>query len=87
MAAEAADVVVMSYEVLRADVDWVSRRSWAYCVLDEGHIIRNPRSKLAQARAGASLACEILLSDPGCCGHARHKHGDALRDLTSCMHE
>ena len=42
----------MSYEVLRADVDWVSERPWAYCVLDEGHIIRNPKSKLAQVRAG-----------------------------------
>ncbi len=45
-----ADVVVMSYETLRADVDWAAARPWAYCVLDEGHIIRNPKSKLAQAR-------------------------------------
>jgi TATA-binding protein-associated factor len=40
----------MSYETLRADVDWAAARPWAYCVLDEGHIIRNPKSKLAQAR-------------------------------------
>ena len=49
------DVVVMSYETLRADVDWAAARPWAYCVLDEGHIIRNPKSKLAQARCAALL--------------------------------
>lgn len=46
--ARAADVVVMSYEVLRADADWVSAHPWAYCVLDEGQIIRNPKSKISQ---------------------------------------
>ena len=57
-AAEQADVVVMSYEALRADVAWVGARSWGYCVLDEGHVIRNPKSKLAQARG---LPCHVLL--------------------------
>ena len=52
-AAQQADVVVMSYEALRADVAWVGAQSWGYCVLDEGHVIRNPKSKLAQA-------CQLL---------------------------
>lgn len=63
--AAAADVVVMSYETLRSDVDWVASCPWLYCVLDEGHMIRNPKSKVAQvwsdkaSRHGASaeLAC------------------------------
>lgn len=38
----------MSYETLRADADWTSAHPWAYAVLDEGHIIRNPKSKIAQ---------------------------------------
>ena len=46
-----ADVVIMSYETLRSDADWVAGVHWNYCVLDEGHIIRNPRSKVAQVRA------------------------------------
>jgi TATA-binding protein-associated factor len=49
--ARSADVVVMSYETLRADADWTSAHPWAYCVLDEGHIIRNPKSKIAQVIA------------------------------------
>lgn len=45
------DVLVMSYETLRVDIDWVKAVSWNYCILDEGHIIRNPRSKTAQVLA------------------------------------
>jgi len=43
------NVVIMSYEALRADIDWVSARQWGYVVLDEGHIIRNPKSQISQA--------------------------------------
>jgi len=42
-------LVVMSYETLRADVEWVAGRPWHYCVLDEGHVIRNPKARVAQA--------------------------------------
>ena len=35
-------------QVLRSDVQWVAARSWDYCVLDEGHMIRSPKSKVAQ---------------------------------------
>eukprot|EP00887_Chlorella_sp_A99_P001519 scaffold8.g1519.t1 len=52
------DVLVMSYEHLRADADWVASIDWLYCVLDEGHAIRNPASK-ASART-ASDACLAL---------------------------
>ncbi len=43
------NVVIMSYDALRADIDWVARRQWGYAVLDEGHIIRNPKSQISQA--------------------------------------
>ncbi|KAL4458077.1 hypothetical protein ABPG75_012942 [Micractinium tetrahymenae] len=58
------DVLVMSYESLRADVDWVCSQAWAYCVLDEGHAIRNPASKVSQAAKRAGLAAQhrLLLS-------------------------
>jgi TATA-binding protein-associated factor len=42
------DVIAMSYETLRSDIDWVQSITWNYCILDEGHIIRNPRSKINQ---------------------------------------
>ena len=38
----------MSYESVRADIEWVAQQQWLYCVLDEGHVIRNPKAKLTQ---------------------------------------
>ena len=48
--AATADIVVMSYETVRADIEWIAQRQWLYCVLDEGHIIRNPKAKITQVR-------------------------------------
>lgn len=42
------NILVASYESVKADVDWLAQHSWLYCVLDEGHIIRNPKSKITQ---------------------------------------
>lgn len=45
-----ADIVIMSYETLRSDVAWAAAQPWLYAVLDEGHTVRNSKSKTAQAR-------------------------------------
>ncbi|SCU88020.1 LAFA_0E10220g1_1 [Lachancea sp. 'fantastica'] len=44
-----ADIVVTSYDVARNDIDIVTQYDYNYCVLDEGHIIKNAQSKLAKA--------------------------------------
>lgn len=46
-----ADVIAMSYETLRADVDHLQDTRWLYCILDEGHLIRNPKSKVTLVSA------------------------------------
>lgn len=43
------NLVVMSYEALRADVDWVVTIPWLYCVLDEGHVIKSPKARITIA--------------------------------------
>lgn len=43
------NVVIMSYESLRSDVEWVAGVPWLYAVLDEGHVIRSPKSRITQA--------------------------------------
>ena len=43
------DVVIMSYDVVRNDIDTLSRVDWNYCILDEGHIIKNAKTKLSKA--------------------------------------
>lgn len=44
-----ADIVVTSYDICRNDNDVLSPKSWNYCVLDEGHLIKNPRAKITLA--------------------------------------
>lgn len=43
------DVVITSYDVCRNDIDVLRPLNWNYCVLDEGHLIKNPRAKTTMA--------------------------------------
>ncbi|KAF7881162.1 uncharacterized protein EAF02_007053 [Botrytis sinoallii] len=43
------DIVITSYEICRNDIDVLSPLNWNYCVLDEGHLIKNPRAKTTVA--------------------------------------
>ncbi|KAL2752469.1 hypothetical protein ACRALDRAFT_1044516 [Sodiomyces alcalophilus JCM 7366] len=43
------DIVVTSYDVCRNDVDILVRYNWNYIVLDEGHLIKNPKAKISLA--------------------------------------
>ena len=49
------NIVVASYESVKADVVWLAQHAWLYCVLDEGHIIRNPKSKITQVPACSAI--------------------------------
>jgi len=44
-----SNIVITSYSVLRADIDSLLKIPWAYCVLDEGHLIKNPKTATAKA--------------------------------------
>jgi len=56
------DVVIMSYESVRADEDTLGGFDWCYCVLDEGHAIRNPKSRITQAVKAVRAEHRLLLS-------------------------
>ena len=43
------DIVVTSYDIARNDNDVLRPISWNYCVLDEGHLIKNPKAKITLA--------------------------------------
>ncbi|PTB67321.1 hypothetical protein BBK36DRAFT_1158161 [Trichoderma citrinoviride] len=43
------DIVITSYDVTRNDSDVLEKHSWNYVVLDEGHLIKNPKAKITQA--------------------------------------
>lgn len=57
-----ADVVVTSYDVCRNDIDVVSSHSYNYCVLDEGHIIKNSSSKLTKSVKRIKAEHRLILS-------------------------
>lgn len=46
---EKADIVITSYDVCRNDNDMLAAITWNYCVLDEGHLIKNPKAKITLA--------------------------------------
>jgi len=56
------DVVVTSYEIVRSDVEILSKHAWNYCVLDEGHAIRNAKSKLTQSVKRVVARHRLVLS-------------------------
>lgn len=43
------DIVITSYDVCRNEIDTLEKYSWNYVVLDEGHLIKNPKAKISQA--------------------------------------
>ncbi|KAF1360836.1 hypothetical protein EJ07DRAFT_176921 [Lizonia empirigonia] len=43
------DIVITSYDICRNDIDVLKPINWNYCVLDEGHLIKNSKSKTSQA--------------------------------------
>lgn len=56
------DVVVMSYEVVRNDISILRDIAWNYCILDEGHIIKNGKTKLTQAVKALRASHRLILS-------------------------
>ena len=51
-----ADIVITSYEICRNDIEILGAYNWNYCVLDEGHLIKNPVAK-------TTLAVKRLISN------------------------
>ncbi|KAL8671504.1 MAG: hypothetical protein Q9168_003996 [Polycauliona sp. 1 TL-2023] len=56
------DIVITSYEVCRNDIKVLAPFNWNYCVLDEGHLIKNPRAKTTLAVKGLASNHRLILS-------------------------
>lgn len=50
------DIVITSYDICRNDAEILTPLNWNYLVLDEGHLIKNPRAKV-------TIAVKRLLSN------------------------
>ncbi|CAE7140157.1 unnamed protein product [Rhizoctonia solani] len=56
------DVVIASYDSVRNDVTNLTQFNWHYCILDEGHQIKNGRTKITQAVKMINAHHRLLLS-------------------------
>jgi TATA-binding protein-associated factor len=56
------DIVITSYEVCRNDIEILAGLDWNYCVLDEGHLIKNPRAKTSIAVKRLNSYHRLILS-------------------------
>lgn len=56
------NVIITSYDVVRKDVDFLGQCLWNYCILDEGHIIKNAKSKITIAVKQLKAQHRLILS-------------------------
>jgi TATA-binding protein-associated factor len=56
------DIVITSYEVCRNEIDMLGAMDFNYCVLDEGHLIKNPKTKTTQAVKEVKAEHRLILS-------------------------
>ncbi|KAG5646696.1 hypothetical protein DXG03_002686 [Asterophora parasitica] len=56
------DVVITSYEVVRNDISNLEDTHWLYCILDEGHVIKNAKTKLTRAVKCIHAQHRLILS-------------------------
>ncbi|XP_072281164.1 TATA-binding protein-associated factor 172 isoform X2 [Pyxicephalus adspersus] len=56
------NLVVASYDVVRNDIDFFRSMKFNYCILDEGHVIKNGKTKLSKAVKQITANYRIILS-------------------------
>jgi hypothetical protein len=59
---ETCNLIVTSYEILRSDIDALSKVNWTYCILDEGHLLRNPKTLTARASRRLRARHKLILT-------------------------
>ncbi|XP_050224849.1 TATA-binding protein-associated factor BTAF1 isoform X2 [Mercurialis annua] len=56
------NVIITSYDVVRKDIDFLGQFLWNYCILDEGHVIKNAKSKITAAVKRLKAQHRLILS-------------------------
>ncbi|KHJ48384.1 protein, SNF2 family [Trichuris suis] len=56
------NLFIASYECLRRENASIFEDTWLYCVLDEGHLIRNPKTQLFKAALSIRAKHRLILS-------------------------
>lgn len=56
------NIVVISYATLRSDIVRLAKIQWCYCVLDEGHLLKNPKTATARASRRLKSIHRLILT-------------------------
>ncbi|KIK50982.1 hypothetical protein GYMLUDRAFT_208922 [Collybiopsis luxurians FD-317 M1] len=56
------DILITTYESYALDDSWFKSRHWTYCVLDEGHKIKNSETIVAQKLQGLNAIYRLILT-------------------------
>src|SRR5271154_2646535 len=56
------DIVITSYDICRNDTEMICKYNYNYCVLDEGHIIKNAKAKVTIAVKKVNANHRLILS-------------------------
>lgn len=56
------NLVIASYDIVRKDIEFFSKLRWNYCILDEGHIIKNGKTKCSKAIKQLHANHRLILS-------------------------
>lgn len=66
MTEDGFNIVVVSYATLRREVKVLSKAQWHYCILDEGHLLKNPKTGKKMCRVLESLSWEVYERSISC---------------------
>jgi TATA-binding protein-associated factor len=56
-----SNIVVTNYSVLRSDIDTLATKVWRYCILDEGHLLKNPKTGKCASRVRVTIRSHRLI--------------------------
>uniref|UniRef100_A0A4W6D9J5 B-TFIID TATA-box binding protein associated factor 1 n=1 Tax=Lates calcarifer TaxID=8187 RepID=A0A4W6D9J5_LATCA len=82
------NLIVASYDVVRNDIDFFRNIKFNYCILDEGHVIKNGKTKLSKAIKQLAANFRVILGSVNIFPHRpvpRTTSSSCGRCLTSFM--
>lgn len=56
------NLIITSYSVLRSEISHLCATKWRYCVLDEGHLLKNPKTATAKAARKLQAQHKLILT-------------------------
>lgn len=56
------NVLIVSYDIIRHDVNFVCNQQWNYCILDEGHLIKSSKTKLFKSIKQIRASNRLILT-------------------------